>query len=98
MPSLAFCAPPFINPMLSDFHCRRRGDINDFAAAGQTEPTQAQMTVRTRDNAVFDNVGGHCRSLAGMIVPCLPLFSRLLLLRLRRLLLLLHESWRGRFH
>jgi len=59
MPSLATRTPPFVNPMLRHFHHWRRRHIDHFAATGQTDAAQAQMTVRTRHDAMLDDLRGH---------------------------------------
>src|SRR5947209_12558850 len=58
MPFLAVRAPPFVDPMLGDFHHWQRRYIDDFTTTSQTDATQAGLTVWTLDEPMFDNLRG----------------------------------------
>jgi hypothetical protein len=57
MPPLATGAPSLVNPMLGHFHSWRGRNIDDLAAARSTDPAQAEMTVGTGDDPMFDDLG-----------------------------------------
>src|SRR2546430_9416431 len=96
MPFLTVCTPPFVHAMLGDFHGWRGWNVNDLAAASETDPSQTQVAIGAGDNPMFHDLGGHGASTC-MVVVGLALFSRLALLLLRLLLIRLDEGRRGRF-
>src|SRR5947209_2429951 len=96
MPFLTVRAPPLVNPMLGHFHCWRWRNIENLAAASQTDPSQTQVAIGTGDDAMFHNLGRD-PSPTRMVVVGLTLFSRLVLFVLQLLLIRLDEGRRGRF-
>src|SRR2546430_3844817 len=96
MPFLTVCTPPFVHAMLGDFHGWRGWNVNDLAAASETDPSQTQVAIGAGDNPMFHDLGGHGAPTC-MVVIGLALFSWLALLLLRLLLIRLDEGRRGRF-
>jgi hypothetical protein len=93
IPVVAACTPALVDPMFCDLDCWRRGDIDDLAAARQTQAAQTQLTLGAGDQPMLHNLGGH-GAWPPSIMSRVTLFACLLLFLWRFLLIRFHESWR----
>src|ERR1700694_2234206 len=74
VPFLAPRTPAFEHAMVGDFYGRWGRNIDHFSHTSQTDPSQAQMAVWTRNDAMFHYLGG-LRSSTSMVMLRITLFS-----------------------